>query len=95
MPDRLKSFARRATHPLARRIGRDQFGMRGFQLFEAVHHAVKGGVGNLRVVENVIAVFVVPQLLAELLDLVFHTGSGGFGHETLGRTDSWNSTHII
>src|SRR5258708_5737044 len=66
------------------RIRRDQPGVRGFQFLEALHQAVVGSVGNFRLVQNVIEILVMPQLVAQLFDLVF---SGyGLGHETLGRT---------
>ena len=67
--------------------------MSGFQFLEPVHQPVELSVGNLRVVQHVIAVFVVTNLLAKLLDFVLR--SGGFGHEILGRTEKVKPARII
>ncbi len=65
-------FAGLAAHPLRRRIGRDQLRMRGFQRDQLVHQLVELGVADLRIVEHVIAVFVVADLVAQRVDLLLH-----------------------
>ena len=64
-----------AADALGGRIRSEQFGMLGFQRLELAHQRVVFGVGDLRIVEHVILMFVVAQFLAELLDLdrgIFH-----------------------
>jgi hypothetical protein len=62
-----EAFARLAAHALGWRVGRDQRGMLAFQRLQLVDQAVELGVGNLRVVEHVVAMLVVADLLAQLL----------------------------
>ena len=50
--------------------------MRSLQLVELTHECVKLGVGDLWVVEDVVAFFVVADTLAEVFDLL-----GARGHE--------------
>jgi len=40
--------------------------MRGLQLLEAIHQAIVGGIGNFRLVQHVIEIFVVAQLVAQI-----------------------------
>ena len=54
------------------RIGRDQLGMLSFELLQLVHELVELGVGDLRIVEHVVAVFVVPNFIAQRFDLFLH-----------------------
>ena len=63
-----EAFARFAADALGGRIGREQFGVLRFQRLELAHERVVFGVGDLGLVENVVQVFVVAQLFAELLD---------------------------
>ncbi len=58
--------------------------MRCFQLFEPLHQTVVGGIRNLRLVQNVVQILVVPQFVAQLFGLVFSGYS--LGHGTLERT---------
>jgi hypothetical protein len=74
-----KSFTRPASNPLCRRIGRDQSGMLSLKLLQLPHEGIKLGVTDLRLVENVIKIFVVPNLLAESFDLFMEVFSSG-GH---------------
>jgi hypothetical protein len=65
--------------------------MRLLQLFQPVHHPVIGRIRDFRLVQHVILIFVVAQLLAEVLDLFFHSGGCSFGHETLELSSSRHS----
>ncbi len=80
----LESGARAAANANGGRIGRDQLRVRRLQFLEALHQTVIGGVGNFRLVQNVIEILVMAQLVAQLFDFVF--GGYSLGHETLGRT---------
>ena len=64
------SFAGFSANPLGGRIGRDQLGMLGFELLQLVHQLVEFSVADLRIVKNVIAIFVVPDLVAERFDIL-------------------------
>src|SRR6266446_3911662 len=64
-----ESLARLAAYALSGGVGRDQFRMLGFKLLEFVDQFVEFGVADLRIVENVIAVFVVADLVAQGFDL--------------------------
>ena len=77
---RLKTRARDASHARRGRIRRDQFRIRGLQLFQAVHQAVVSGVRHLGIVQNVVAVVVMANLFPQLFDLVFRRRSLGHGH---------------
>jgi hypothetical protein len=77
---RLKTSARDASHASRRRIRRDQFWIGGLQLFQPVHQAVVSGVGHLGIVQNVVAVVVIANLVAQLFDLVLRRRSLGHGH---------------
>jgi len=59
---------RRPAHPLSGAVGRDQFGEVGLQLLELPDELVVLEVGDLGLVEHVVAVRVVVDLLPELLD---------------------------
>ena len=78
----LKTCARGAADAHRGRIRGNQFRVRGFQLLELAHQPVVGGVGNFRIVGDVIAVFVMAQFFAQVFDFVFY-GSAGPGHATL------------
>src|SRR5712672_1980952 len=80
----LEAFAGSGAYADGGRIGRDESGMRGLQLLEAVHQAIVGGVGNFGLVQHVIEIFVMTQLVAQIFDFDF--GGYRLGHGTLGRT---------
>ena len=61
-----KAVEHLAADALGRRIGRDPFGMHGFDRLQLAEQAVVFGVGNLGRVERVVAVGVVVQQLAQL-----------------------------
>jgi hypothetical protein len=67
MLDNRKDCGRLSGYPLCGGVGRDQVRMLGFEPFELVEQRVELFVRDLRLIENVVAVFVVPDLLAELL----------------------------
>ena len=79
-----ESLARLAAHALRRRIGRDQFDMRGLELFQLVHQAVEFGVRDFGIVEYVVAVLVMANVFAQRLDLRVEV-RGGHGQELLYR----------
>ena len=68
MDDDGEFFARPGADALGGRIGREQFGMRGFERLEPAHQGVVLGVGQLGGVEDVVEIVVAVYLLAELFD---------------------------
>ena len=82
VPHFCKPFARRAAHANGQRIRRDQFRMRGFQFLQPVHHPVVSRVRDFRIIQDVVAVFVVAQLLAKLFNLFFDASGRSLGHKT-------------
>jgi diacylglycerol kinase family enzyme len=78
VPDFDEAFARFAADALRGRVRRDQVGMPLLQTLQLLHERVVLGVSDLRVVENVILIFVVPQLVAQFFDF-----SGGMLHWSL------------
>src|SRR5712691_5263926 len=67
-----ESLAGLAADSLRGRVGRDQFGMLGLQLLEFVDQFVEFGVADLGIVENVVAVLVVADLVAQGFDLLLY-----------------------
>ena len=59
-----------AAHALSRRVRRDVIRMFGLQLLQRVHQAVEFRVADLRIIEHVIAVLVMPDVLAQRFDFV-------------------------
>lgn len=78
MPNFDKAFARLAAHALCRRIGGQQFRMLRLGILQLAHQLVELGITDLRLIENVIQIFVVPDLLAKSLNLF----SRVFAHRT-------------
>ena len=66
---RLDTRARRPTHAPGRRIRREPFRMRGFQLLKFLHHPVKLDVGDFRLIEKVVEIFVFANIVAQAFDL--------------------------
>ena len=64
MPDLEKAFARFSAYALTGRVGGYQIGMVGFQPGKLVHQLIEFCVGNLGLVEYVIAILVMTDLLA-------------------------------
>src|ERR1700719_3207626 len=93
MPVGLKTLARCAANTHGGRIRSDEFRVRGFQLFELAHQAVVGSIRNFRVVRDVIAVFMMAQLFAQIFDFVFYGGAGP-DHESLVRKSSQRDAAI-
>src|ERR1019366_3937843 len=73
-----ESLARLASHALRRRVRRNQRRMLRLEPLELVHQRVEIGVRDLRIVQHVIAILVVPNLLAQSFDLFL---DGGTGHD--------------
>src|SRR4029077_19094602 len=59
-----------AANSLHGRVGGDQFGVLGLDLLEFVDEFVEFSVADLGIVENVVAVFVVADLVAQGFDLL-------------------------
>ena len=59
--------------------------MRGFQAFELVEEFVELGVGDFRIGVDVVALFVMANRLAKLLDALFGRRAG-LGHRSLEST---------
>ncbi len=68
-----ESLARFSADALSGGISGDQFGMLGFQGLQPPHHHVVFGVGDFRLVQNVIQVFVMAQRFAQLFDFPIHS----------------------
>ena len=68
MADGLEALGGSSADPLGGRIGILQLRMRVFERFELVHQRVELGVGDLRVVVNVVALFVMANEGTELVD---------------------------
>ena len=86
--DRLEGFQGRGAHPPGGGVGRGQPGVAFLQLHEPAHHPVVFRVGNLRVVQHIIAIVVVVQRLPEL----FHLFSHGFGNHHGPSLYAWRLT---
>src|SRR5208337_628622 len=73
-------LARLAAHALRRRVGSDEFRMVRLEPLELVHQFVEVGIRKFRIIQHVIAIFVVPNLLAQsfdfLLDFLIWGGAG-------------------
>src|SRR5579872_4407882 len=65
----LDTFARRSAYALAWRIRRDQLRVRRLKLLQFGHHSIKFYVGDFRLIEDVIEIFVPADVLAQLFDL--------------------------
>jgi hypothetical protein len=64
----LKFIGRFGPNPLGRRIGGDPLWVPGFQVFQFPKQTVVLGIGDLRVVQDIITVVVIVKLRAEFLD---------------------------
>ena len=62
---RLKPVRGPAPHPLGGRIRRDQFGVLLLQLLQLPEEPVIFGIGNLRIVQNIVTVVVIMEQLPE------------------------------
>src|ERR1700737_2788874 len=83
VPHSLKPVTRSTSDTNRWRIRRDKFRMRRFQACKTIQQPIIGGVRNLRIVNNVVAVFVITKLLAKIFDFIFNS-SASLGHEILG-----------
>ena len=72
-----ETFAGFAADALGGRIGRDQLGMLGLELFQLVHELIEFSVRDFRIVEHVVAIFVVADFVAEGVDFLFEVSCGG------------------
>jgi hypothetical protein len=73
-----ETLARFAADTLGGRIVRYQFGMLRFERLQFVHQAIEPAIGDRRLVEHVIAVFVLADFAAQPLD--FFNRRLGYGH---------------
>ncbi len=64
----LEFVQRLAPHPLGRRIGRDPFRVRRFQLLQFPYQGIVGRIGDDGVVQDVVAIAVVVDLSAQFLN---------------------------
>ena len=65
MPHRREAFGRPAADALGRRIDRDEIGMIALEVLQLAQQRVELGVGDLRGRIDVVALFVMADLLAE------------------------------
>ena len=79
MGDLGESFFGLAADTLGGRIGSDEVGVVGFEALQLAHEVVEVGVGDRRLVEDVIEVLVVADLVAEGVDLFLD----GVGHTSI------------
>jgi hypothetical protein len=89
MPDFYKTLARPAPYPLSGRIGSDEGGIVRFQFLQFVHELIELGVGDLRVVENVVEILVVADFLAQRLNLLYEVPSCGSHSQTDYIREAW------
>ena len=66
-----------AANALRRRIGSNQFRMLCLHVLQLLHQLVELGIADIRPVEDVIQILVVPDLLAKRLDPLFGVFVGG------------------
>ena len=85
MLDRDEAFGGTSADALGRRIGGDQIGVIGLELFELVEQAVVFLVGNLGIVVDVVTLFVMTDRVTKLLDAFL---SRLLGHAITGRKSS-------
>jgi len=75
VPDLNETLTRLASHSLARRIGGDQSRVLRFERLQLAHEGIVLRIGDFRLVENIVQVFVVPQHISKLVDFpgrIFH-----------------------
>ena len=70
MPDLQEAFARFSAYALTGRVGGYQIRVLSFQLDKLVHQLIEFCVGNLRIIEYVIAVLVMTDLLTQAFNLL-------------------------
>ena len=92
-----EQLRRRAADALRRAVGGDELGERLFQRPELPHELVVLGVGDLRVVQDVVPIVVVVDEVPELLDASLGVGATpllGLVSFLRGRLDSPPSAHL-
>src|SRR4029453_18728692 len=90
MLDLRKGLRGPAGHTLCRGVWRDEFWMLCFEPLQLLQGGMELGVGRLGVVEDVVALFVVPDLLTQLAQAVFR-GEGRHGRIVRGNTPFWRA----
>ena len=63
-----EALDRAAGDALRRRVGRDEIGVFGFERFQFLQQRVELVVGDFRIVVDVVALFVVANLFAKVLE---------------------------
>jgi hypothetical protein len=71
MANRGEEIPHRTTDPLGRRVRRDEKWILFLEAHQFTQQGVVLGVGDLRLIQNVIAIAVIAELLAQLLDALF------------------------
>jgi len=67
----LKRLQRGCPHALGWRVWSDELGILRLEVQKAPHHPVVFDVGDLRIVQDIVAIIVVVQGLSELRDFLF------------------------
>jgi len=65
-----EALAGLAADALGGRVGGDEIGVGGFEIFELLHQPVEIGVADFGIIENVVAVFVMADLVAKRLEFL-------------------------
>jgi len=84
MRDGRETCGHASADALGRRIEGDELRMLGFEADEFGHQGVELGVGDLRLVEHVVALFVVPDEPPQFLDAVLGIHDAGWPAARLG-----------
>ncbi len=88
MRDGLESLDHLAADTLGRGIGGHQFRMRRFERLELAHQRVELDVRDLRIRVNVVAVFVIADPLAKLVDALARRHTAKERYRSRSRTNS-------
>src|ERR1700688_3892685 len=87
-------FARFASDALGRGIGCNQCRILGLKVFQLPHQLVELGAAVLRMVEDVIQIFVVANFFAEGFDLFFDVFRWGMHRKDYRRISSRRDSHL-
>ena len=90
MLDLRKGLRGPAGHTLCRGVWRDEFWMLGLEPLQLFQERIELDVGDLGVVEDVVALLVVPDLLTQLAQAIFR-GEGRHGRIVRGNAPFWRA----
>ena len=65
-----EALTRFATYSLRGRIWGDQLGVRRLNLLQLLHEQIKLGIADLGIIEHVVAMLVMPDLVAKEFDFI-------------------------